>query len=112
MTNGILSLSILSSLLLQILFDLSKGKGFSGALKNTAGMRREEVQEHLRLVNYPFNFFKHADRDPDRMELFTALYIFEFPYHDYHSKSTVSWRSVSLTVSGSSRRLLERETSR
>lgn len=49
----------------QVLFDLNQNSGFKGVLKNTAGMRTEEVQEHLRNVNYPYNFFKHADRDPD-----------------------------------------------
>ncbi|MBK9303844.1 MAG: hypothetical protein IPM94_08145 [bacterium] len=49
----------------QVLFDLGKGSGISSVLKNTSGMRCKEVQEYLRIVNYPFNFFKHADRDPD-----------------------------------------------
>lgn len=49
----------------QVLFDLGKGRGIAGTLKNTAGMRQNEVQDYLRRVNYPFNFLKHADRDPD-----------------------------------------------
>lgn len=30
-------------------------------------LRSEELQHHLKTINYPFNFFKHADRDADGM---------------------------------------------
>ena len=33
------------------------------AVKNTEALRKQEIQQHLRTINYPYNFFKHADRD-------------------------------------------------
>ena len=49
----------------QILFDLGNSKGVRSALKNTAAIKREDLQEYLRSINYPYNFFKHADRDSE-----------------------------------------------
>ena len=49
----------------QILVDLGKTHGIGSTVKNTAGLSQSEVQEFLRGINYPFNFFKHADRDSD-----------------------------------------------
>lgn len=48
----------------QILFDLGKQTHVKSALKNTEALRNSEIQKHLRTINYPYNFFKHADRDP------------------------------------------------
>lgn len=49
----------------QILFDLGKSRGVGSQIKNSANLDAQEVQEFLRAVNYPYNFFKHADRDPE-----------------------------------------------
>lgn len=46
----------------QILFDVGKQKNIQSALKNTASLRKSEVQEFIRKINYPYNFFKHADK--------------------------------------------------
>ena len=48
----------------QILFDLGKQTHVKSAIKNTVALRKPEIQEHLRTINYPYNFFKHADRHP------------------------------------------------
>jgi hypothetical protein len=49
----------------QILVDLGNSMGVTSFVKNTAALRKEEVQSFLKTINYPYNFFKHADRDPD-----------------------------------------------
>lgn len=49
----------------QILFDLGKSQGVGSQIKNFANLEIDEVQEFLRAVNYPYNFFKHADCDPE-----------------------------------------------
>src|SRR5215469_14605803 len=47
----------------QVLVDVGMQKGIEGALKSTKRMEDAEMKDFLRGVNYPFNFFKHADRD-------------------------------------------------
>jgi hypothetical protein len=49
----------------QILFDLGTCLGITSVVKNTTALRDDEVQSFLSTINRPFNFFKHADRDPD-----------------------------------------------
>ncbi len=49
----------------QVLFDIGKGEGVTGAIKNSNKLKPEEIQGYIRSINYPFNFFKHADRDSD-----------------------------------------------
>jgi len=49
----------------QILFDLGKIKGIESLVKNTKALKDDKIKDFLRGINYPFNFFKHADRDPD-----------------------------------------------
>jgi hypothetical protein len=49
----------------QILFDLGKQKGITSALKHSDGVSDQELREYLLAINYPFKFFKHADRDPN-----------------------------------------------
>ena len=49
----------------QILVDLGKTQGIDSSIKNTVGLSNSEVQEFLRTINYPSNYFKHADRDSD-----------------------------------------------
>lgn len=67
----------------QILFDLGKHAGISSVVKDTAALKDDEVQAFLHDVNYPYNFFKHADRDPDKsvsigpMERLTADFIMD-----------------------------------
>ena len=67
----------------QILFDLAESKDIKSVVKNTAALRGEELQEYLRSINYPYNFFKHADRDPegkiniDPLERFTQDFIMD-----------------------------------
>lgn len=49
----------------QILIDLGAARGIESHVKNIGGLNKPEVREFLRAVNYPYNFFKHADRDPE-----------------------------------------------
>ena len=49
----------------QILVDLGKTGNIDSAVKNTSQMGQSKISEFLKTVNYPFNFFKHADRDSD-----------------------------------------------
>ncbi len=48
----------------QILFDVGKEQGIASVVKNPRGMTREEFRKHVKTVNEPYNFFKHADKDP------------------------------------------------
>lgn len=48
----------------QILFDIGKNHNVKSAVKNTEALRKPEIQKHLKAINYPYNFFKHADQDP------------------------------------------------
>lgn len=67
----------------QILVDVGKVKGVEGALKNTKVLRDPKNQDYLKAINYPFNFFKHADRDGDDkinvapLQLFTKDFIMD-----------------------------------
>jgi len=47
----------------QILFDLGKQTHVKSVVRNTEELRKPEIQKYLRTINYPYNFFKHADRD-------------------------------------------------
>jgi hypothetical protein len=49
----------------QILFDIGDKRGIASALKNPATVRSGTFSGDVGQVNYPFNFFKHADRDGD-----------------------------------------------
>lgn len=49
----------------QILHDIGSESGITGAIKNPEGMTRKEFREHVKSVNEPYNYFKHADKDPD-----------------------------------------------
>lgn len=51
----------------QILLDVGKTRGVGSQIKKLANLKAQEVQEFLRAVNYPYNFFKHADRDAESM---------------------------------------------
>jgi hypothetical protein len=48
----------------QILIDVGKEQGIVSVVKNPEGMTREEFRKHVRTINEPYNFFKHADKDP------------------------------------------------
>jgi hypothetical protein len=48
----------------QILYDLSKGQGFTGFVKGNLQVREEMRPKWERILNRGQNFFKHADRDP------------------------------------------------
>lgn len=67
----------------QILIDLEKSKNVESVVKNTAALKDEAIQTFLRSINYPYNFFKHADRDLDNkidigpMERFTQDFIMD-----------------------------------
>jgi hypothetical protein len=67
----------------QILFDLGESKGIASVVKNTAALKGDEIQSFLHSINYPYNFFKHADRDPDAkinvgpLERFTQDFIMD-----------------------------------
>ncbi len=49
----------------QILFDLGKLKGIDSEIKNTKALEKKGVQDLIKNINYPYNFFKHADKDHD-----------------------------------------------
>jgi hypothetical protein len=49
----------------QVLLDVGKEAGIVSAIKNSEGMTREEFRKHVRIINEPYNFFKHADKDPE-----------------------------------------------
>ena len=49
----------------QILFDLSSKSGVDSSIKKIGGLGKADVREFLNSINYPYNFFKHADRDSD-----------------------------------------------
>ena len=49
----------------QILVDLGKHRGVESVVKNTTAMTKPETCRFLRTVNYPYNFLKHADQDPE-----------------------------------------------
>lgn len=67
----------------QILFDLGESKGIASAIKSTATLKSHEIQSYLRSINYPYNFFKHADRDSEDkinigpLESFTQAFIMD-----------------------------------
>jgi hypothetical protein len=47
-----------------ILIDVGKESGTVSVIKNPEGMTREEFRKHVGTINEPYNFFKHADKDP------------------------------------------------
>ena len=49
----------------QILIDLGKPRRIESAIKSTVRLRSKKAQTFIAKVNYPYNFFKHADRDAD-----------------------------------------------
>jgi hypothetical protein len=49
----------------QILVDLGRAKGIASLVKNLGGLEGGAAGERLRLLNGPYNFFKHADHDPE-----------------------------------------------
>ena len=67
----------------QILFDIGKKRGIESIVKNTSSLNNKEIQKFLKTVNYPYNFFKHADKDPDKkinvgpLERFTSDFIMD-----------------------------------
>lgn len=48
----------------QVLLDVGKESGVVSAIKNPEGLTREEFRKHVRTINEPYYFFKHADKDP------------------------------------------------
>ena len=67
----------------QVLIDVGKDKGITSAINNTEGLTREEFRQHIQNINTPYNFFKHADNDPDGklniapIERFTSDFILD-----------------------------------
>src|ERR1700751_5645066 len=65
----------------QILFDIGRDRGTVSALKNPA--HGAAFQDYMKNINYPYNFFKHADRDPNGriniapLEQFSADFIMD-----------------------------------
>ena len=49
----------------QILFDLGKKKEVVSAVKNPDQIEDSSFKEFLNSINFPYNFFKHADRDSE-----------------------------------------------
>jgi len=67
----------------QILLDVGKEQGIVSAIKNPEGFTREEFRKHIKTINEPYNFFKHADKDPKgkiniaSIERFTSDFILD-----------------------------------
>jgi hypothetical protein len=51
----------------QVLADLAIAKGLQSIIKNNKYLRPEMKAEWFQIINAPFNFLKHADRDADRV---------------------------------------------
>lgn len=49
----------------QILTDLGNVKGLTNFIKNNPAIREDKRNEWIRINNEPYNFIKHADRDPE-----------------------------------------------
>ena len=52
----------------QILFDLGKLKKVETIVKNTKALEGVEIREFITAINYPYNFFKHADSDKKHVD--------------------------------------------
>jgi hypothetical protein len=67
----------------RVLTDLGKSKGVASLINSTTALRDTEIQGFLRSINYPYNFFKHADRDAEAkinigpLERFTQDFIMD-----------------------------------
>jgi hypothetical protein len=65
----------------QVLTDLGDAKGLQNFIKGNPYIREEMRREWIRLMNEPYNFIKHADRDPDAIFEFrpavTPVYILD-----------------------------------
>jgi hypothetical protein len=67
----------------QILFDIGKKNGIVSSIKNTQALKEKKIQDFLKKINYPYNFFKHADNDADGkinigpLERFTSDFIMD-----------------------------------
>lgn len=48
----------------QVLLDIGKDSNIVSCIKNPEGYTRENFRKHVRMVNGAYNFFKHADKDP------------------------------------------------
>jgi hypothetical protein len=49
----------------QVLTDLGNAKGLQNFIKGNPYIREEMRREWIQLINEPYNFIKHADRDPE-----------------------------------------------
>jgi hypothetical protein len=49
----------------QVLVDVGGHNNVYGILKNPNIKNKMEYKEYLKSVNFPYNFFKHADKDPN-----------------------------------------------
>lgn len=49
----------------QVLFDIGQKKDIVSAVKNPGATNGLNFGEFLKGINYPYNFFKHADRDAE-----------------------------------------------
>ena len=50
----------------QILTDLEKRQDIQeSVIRNTSAMTDSQAHQYRKIINYPYNFLKHADRDPD-----------------------------------------------
>jgi hypothetical protein len=65
----------------QLLHDLAKRSGISTLLRGAAQVKPEYRKEYVRLMSSYENFFKHADRDPERLLKFnpaaTEFFLFD-----------------------------------
>jgi hypothetical protein len=46
-----------------ILFDIGKKSNVKSAVKNTKGLRKPEIQKHLKTIYYPYNTCQNVESD-------------------------------------------------
>ncbi|WP_038247093.1 hypothetical protein [Ghiorsea bivora] len=67
----------------QVLIDVGKEQKINSAIKNPKGLTRQQYRQHIKSINVPYNFFKHADNDPNGklniapIERFTSDFILD-----------------------------------
>jgi hypothetical protein len=49
----------------QVLTDVARHRNLQSIIKDRGGLKSEALRRHINNVNLAYNFFKHADRDPE-----------------------------------------------
>ncbi len=67
------SIHTLTGAAYDVLHDLCKVRNIKPFVKNTDMIREEKKKEYIDTINAAQNFFKHADKDPDKLYEFRLL---------------------------------------